>query len=211
MTSQVKSGRQLFEVCMRFFLLRAGEEAEPVSSDGCAGCSPWGGATVRAAVRCRPRSRHAGGWPPLHAVEACTTPGRRRFECPLNPSARCVQAPSVLWPAGLPGSGWALAHRTPRSARAIATPTRWAWVPRALTHRSRVHRRTGACPLRSWRAWGAGRVAVAGGDGRARANATPRRLPPAPAGPDEGQRWCGSPDAAAPPWPMRRGPVPSLA
>jgi hypothetical protein len=51
---------------------------------------------------------------------------------------------------GVTVTGGALAPMPPTSARARATPTWVAWVPRAMQRRVRGHRRTGAGHRRAW-------------------------------------------------------------
>ena len=61
-----------------------------------------------------------------------------------------MKGPGVLWPDGVTGPSVAMAHRTPTTARAMATGTPGACWPLATRRRSRVHRRTWAFQRLAW-------------------------------------------------------------
>jgi hypothetical protein len=87
---------------------------------------------------------------PLHAAEGDTQPGLRLF--PMHLGNRLNDrwnwnAPGL---SGVTGTCVAMAHRNPASSRAMATVTTWACWPRAMSWRSRCHRRTGAFQRMSW-------------------------------------------------------------
>jgi hypothetical protein len=71
-----------------------------------------------------------------------------------TPAALSGPSPSVWRTYGVTGPGLARAPMKPTSSRALATTPWVACFPRARRVRSRFQRRTCACPLRSWRAWG---------------------------------------------------------
>jgi hypothetical protein len=85
------------------------------------------------------------------------------------PAARLRPQSCVSRVSGVIAPGFAMAHMHATTSRAMA-PTTWlAGCPRAITWRSRCHRRTGALQLRSWRGLGrcsrhrwSGRLTVAG-------------------------------------------------
>jgi hypothetical protein len=45
------------------------------------------------------------------------------------------KGPAVFWPAAVPGSSWAMAHRKPTNARAMATGPPVVWLPGATRRR----------------------------------------------------------------------------
>jgi hypothetical protein len=76
--------------------------------------------------------------------------GAASFPLPVgNVLGGGARRPRSLEASAAPGSGWARAHRQPARARARATGTRGAGVPRAPRGRERVPRRPGAVQLRA--------------------------------------------------------------
>ena len=91
---------------------------------------------------------------PLNAVEGDTTPGLRLFQCLVKPVSRLLPGQDRLGVEEVTGTCWAMAHINALRSRAMATPTRWGCLPRAIRCRERVHRRTCAFQLISWRGLG---------------------------------------------------------
>ena len=85
MTSDVKSGEQLFYVCLMFFSLvhRKSRSQEDTTVDHAAlrGLAP----TFLASVGCLPPARDEKTFRPRNAAEGDTTPGLRLFRWTLEP------------------------------------------------------------------------------------------------------------------------------
>src|SRR5262245_30866082 len=100
MTSNVKSGQPIVEVCMLFFPLRASAEPEPGIRDGGSCCAPWLGShlpclrRVPASVAARVSS-----YEPQNAAEGYPTPGLRLYRGPWEPVE--VAGPGVNGPSRL--------------------------------------------------------------------------------------------------------------
>ena len=77
MTSDVKSGEQLFCVCLMFFLLGLSEEPEPVNTTVDLADIRGLATTLLASVGCLPHSRDERTLWPLNAAEGYTKPGLR--------------------------------------------------------------------------------------------------------------------------------------
>ena len=75
---------------------------------------------------------------PLHAVEGCTTPGRRLFRWTGLTLVTWIWGLSTVSVYGVSGTSWAIAHINARSARAMATTTWVACLPRAIRGRERL-------------------------------------------------------------------------
>jgi hypothetical protein len=73
-----------------------------------------------------------------------------------KPAALWGQGRAVCVTAGATGTCGARVLRTPASSRALATTTWLACLPRALTRRTRLHRRPCTRHLRAWRGGGRG-------------------------------------------------------
>jgi hypothetical protein len=148
-------GHNLLEVFLLFFSLRGSAEAEPVNATGALAALRGVAPTCRASVGGRPLSRLAC---PRHASarrRGLHHPGAASLPMPGGrPAAWRVLSHSVRSTSATAGSGVAMAHRQPARARAMATVTRGAWVPRATRGRYRVQSLPGAFPRRSWMTWG---------------------------------------------------------
>jgi hypothetical protein len=197
MTSGVKRCDARFFPSLPPCFWRDRPRRSPSDTTGAHAASRGWATTFLGSVGSRPRARHAGFVPPLHANAGCPIPGRRR--------CRYTASPGVSWPcmhtrqAGpTPGAevpGPAPPYRPPMLAHA---PRRRAGPACRAPCVVETVGRGGLAPSHGWPGgvWAGVLGAVGEGDGPAPERGRPRRLPPGRGGQDECRSGCGRPASA---------------